>query len=76
MEHSPIVSEKVVVVAALVRIRAEWEQAAQGISLIDVHGSVGLMLADFTEAIGLTGEERTQVLGDGLSHELHELIYQ
>jgi hypothetical protein len=35
-------------------------------SLIDVSASVGLMLFDFTNRLGLTPEEQVQVLGEQL----------
>ena len=50
-------------------LRQEWEQAADGDSLINVPASVGLLLFDVTTRLGLTQEEQTQVLGDQLFRE-------
>jgi hypothetical protein len=58
------------VIDALTQIRQEWEQAADGQSLVDIQGSVGLLFADFAVAIGLTPEETRHVFGDNLSREL------
>jgi hypothetical protein len=50
-------------------LRQEWEGRADGDSLIDLSGSVGLMLFDVTALLGLTPEEQTAVLGDRLYQE-------
>jgi len=50
-------------------LRQEWEQAADGDSLINVPTSVGLLLFDVTARLGLTQEEQAQVLGDQLFRE-------
>ena len=50
-------------------LRQEWEQAADGDSLINVPASVGLLLFDVTARLGLTQEEQAQVLGDQLFRE-------
>jgi hypothetical protein len=54
------------IVASLTGMREEWEETAEGKSLVDMKGSVGLLLFDFISAIGLTQEERDQVLGASL----------
>jgi hypothetical protein len=59
------------VVSALMRIRHEWEDGAQGISLIDMDGSVGYILYDFTQLLGLTEEETRLALG-ALWEEIQE----
>ena len=50
-------------VEALGRIRAEWEEAAEGEPLIAVEGSVGLILADLALGVGLNPEEMIRALG-------------
>ena len=45
------------VVEALLIIRKEWEEAAQGERLDFVEGSVGLLLQDVVRGIGLTPQE-------------------
>jgi hypothetical protein len=41
------------VIAALTTIRQEWEEAADGQPLEEVYGSVGLLLNDIAQSIGL-----------------------
>ena len=64
------------VIDALTQIRQEWEQAADGQSLVDVQGSVGLLFADVAVAIGLTPEETKHVFGANLSGELTNWFHQ
>ncbi len=45
--------ERQQVIAALNTIRQEWEQAADGQPLEEMYGSVGLLLNDIAQAIGL-----------------------
>ena len=58
------------VVTALTRLREEWQEAADGESLIDVDGNVALLLADVAMSIGLSTVEQVQVLGHELAQEL------
>ena len=51
-------------IEALARLRAEWQEAANGRPLADVQGSVGLILADVVAALELLPEEAAQVLGN------------
>jgi hypothetical protein len=62
------------VVQALSKIRAEWEEAADGVSLSQIPGSVGMLLADIATAIGLTSEEQVQALGIDLASELKNIM--
>ena len=62
------------VLAALAKIREEWEVAADGEPLTDLEASVGLLLADLAMAIGLTPEEQTQALGLELANELQGIL--
>ena len=64
-----IFPEKENVMENLSILRQEWEQAADGVSLINIPASVGLLLFDVTTRLGLTQEEQTQVLGDQLFNE-------
>jgi|WetSurMetagenome_2_1015567.scaffolds.fasta_scaffold10698_2 hypothetical protein len=56
-------------VAALATIRKEWEQAAEGESLVQIQASVGLLLLDVTARLGLNQEEQKSVLGTRLCRE-------
>jgi hypothetical protein len=62
------------VVEALARFRREWEQAAEGESLVDIQGSVGLMLADLVIALALRPSVQVQVLGSELYEELQSIL--
>ncbi|GAB4416736.1 MAG: hypothetical protein Kow002_02760 [Anaerolineales bacterium] len=55
-------------------LRQEWEAAAGADSLLNVTASVGMLLLDMTNALGLTPEERSIVLGSRLNHEAFALI--
>jgi len=61
--------DRQVMLEGLSVLRQEWEGRANGDSLIDLSGSVGLMLFDVTALLGLTPEEQTVVLGDRLYQE-------
>ncbi len=62
------------VVQGLERTRLEWEQAADGESLLNLETNVGLLLADLTAAIGLTPEEKALALGSQLVGELQNTL--
>jgi hypothetical protein len=47
----------------LTQLRQEWQEAAHGAPLVDVRGSVGLILADVVGAMDLLPEEAARVLG-------------
>ena len=64
----------VAVLEGLERTRLEWEQAADGESLLNMETNVGLLLADVTAAIGLTPEEKVFVLGAELLDELQDTL--
>ncbi len=64
-----VMPDRAFALANLSVLRQEWEQAADGDSLINVPASVGLLLFDVTARLGLTQEEQTQVLGDELFRE-------
>lgn len=54
----------------LAALRAEWQAACEGVSLLEVECSVGYLLNDVTNAIGLSPCDREVVLGAELLHEL------
>ena len=62
-------------VQAIMNIRHEWEEAAGGVSLVEVNGSVGYLLADVAVALGLTGNELKLALGD-IALELADVLRQ
>jgi hypothetical protein len=58
------------IISALANIAEQWQEAAEGESLVDVQTSVGLLLFDVLLAIGLNREEQETVLGAGLRREV------
>jgi len=44
-------------IQAIKMLRGEWEEAAQGIPLDKINGSVGMMLDDIARLLGLSPEE-------------------
>jgi hypothetical protein len=62
------------IIDVLTKLRQEWEQAAEGENLVELDGSVGLLLADLAIAIGLTPEEQVQALGADLVNELQGML--
>jgi hypothetical protein len=68
--HNP----KIQIVSALSTMREEWQQAAQGISLLQMEANVGLILADLVHSLGLSAQEQTQVLGQELFAEMQEIL--
>lgn len=63
--------DRVKAVGAIMQVRHEWEEAAQGDSLLQVNGCVGYLLADVAAGLGLSNEELQLALGpiaDDLKH--------
>ena len=54
-----------------------WQESAQGEgkSLIDVEGSVGLILYDVVEALRLPPQQQQAILGSALYVEIMEYLY-
>jgi len=52
-------------IEGLTRMRQEWQDAANGAPLNGVQTSVGLLLLDVVNAIGLLPEEAALVMGEG-----------
>jgi hypothetical protein len=61
-------------VAALTHLCQEWQQAANGISLVHVEASVGMLLADIAMSLGLTSIEQLQVFGADLAGEIEYIL--
>ena len=59
-------SERIRIILALAEFRKEWQQAADGGSLLKVESPVGLVLADLVDRLELTSQERYAVLGGKL----------
>ncbi len=67
------ISEKTRLVLALSQFREEWQVAVNGGSLLKVEAPVGLLLADITDRLELTSQERHVVLGGKLINEVDAL---
>ena len=61
-------------VTTLSRIRQEWQDAADGKSLVEVEGNMGMLLADLLNGIGLGTSEQVQVLGKDLFQEIQDFL--
>ena len=62
------------VIGALTQIRQEWQDAANGNSLLETEGNVGLILADMINHLHLPSETQATILGNELFHELQDLL--
>ena len=61
-------------IATLSTFRQEWQEAADGKSLIETEGNVGLILADLVNSFGLSTQEQSLVLGGELFEEMREVL--
>jgi hypothetical protein len=65
------INTKEQIVLAIAKLRQEWQEAAlDGESLVQVKGSVGLILADLVKALELSSIECAEALGVELANEL------
>jgi hypothetical protein len=62
------------IVNALAALRQEWQQAAEGASLLELDANIGFMLADLVTSLGLSDQEQTLVLGSELYAELRTIL--
>lgn len=61
------------VINAISQICKEWQQAVENRTLLEVQGSVGLLLVDLVVAFGLTPNEQQTVLGVDFFEEIEVL---
>ena len=73
MLQAPLIS-RFQVISVLTRIRQEWETAAEGQSLLDVEGNIGMLLGDMVNALALTTDEQSVVLGSNLCEEMQKVL--
>ncbi len=64
------------VVESLARLRKEWQPVTDGEGLIDVDGSIGLLLGDVVMMLALSHNEDEAVLGTKLRRGLIEFLRQ
>ena len=62
-EQEVLLPLRMKVIESLAKFRQEWQILADGQNLLDVQVSVGLILADITNRLELTEQERVVVLG-------------
>lgn len=62
------------IVNALTALRQEWQQAAEGASLLELDANIGFMLADLVTSLGLSDQEQVLVLGSELYAELRTIL--
>ena len=62
------------IVQSLAEFRREWETHAEDKSLIDIDASVGLLLSDIAERLGLSLQERHVLLGGKLAKQINVFI--
>jgi hypothetical protein len=74
MAQNTVQPPQVELVPTLAKLRYEWQQAANGESLLDMDANVGLMLADIVNSLGLTPQEQARVLGKELLGELSAML--
>jgi hypothetical protein len=58
-------------VQALADFRREWQKAAPGKNLVEVEASVGLILTDIADRLGLNPQERYAILGGKLINHVN-----
>lgn len=63
------------IVNTLSRIRQEWQEATGSVSLIEVEGNMGMLLADLINGLDLGPAEQIQVLGGDLYQEMQDFLY-
>jgi len=67
---------RVKAVESLAKFRQEWEEISEGESLLEVTVPVGLFLADITDQLELTPQERHVILGKLLISEIKGFLSQ
>lgn len=63
------------IISTLTHLRQEWQEATDGVSLLETSGNMGLILADLINGFGLNTEDQRQILGTELFHELADFLY-
>lgn len=67
-------NETIQVIGALTLIRQEWQDAANGNSLLEIEGNVGLMLADRINHLHLPSDLQAKVLGNELFQDVQDFL--
>jgi len=61
-------------IGTLANLRKEWQTAAGNASLLSMRGSVGLILADLVNGLGLPTDIQIEILGADLFQEVQEKL--
>lgn len=67
---------KTLVMEALTQYREEWQEVADGESLLDVESPVGLILSDVADRLNLDAKERQAMLGGKLNRQVKAFLSQ
>ena len=67
-------SEQTPIIETLTTIRTEWELVADGKSLLNLEGSVGLILFDIVIRLNIPVDEQRFLLGSTLFEEIAEFV--
>ena len=62
------------IISTLTHLRLEWQEATNGISLLETDGKIGFVLADLINGLGLDVDEQSQILGNDLFLELKDFL--
>jgi|APIni6443716594_1056825.scaffolds.fasta_scaffold1535803_1 hypothetical protein len=57
-------------IGALANLRKEWQSAAGDTSLLSIPGSVGLILVDLLNGLGMSTDVQIEILGAELFQEV------
>jgi len=74
MLQMPPTTNRPQLISVLSTLRQEWQEAAQGRSLLEVEGNVALMLADLVNSFDLATHEQSQVLGPELFSQVQDML--
>lgn len=67
-------SDQTPIIETLTTIRTEWELVADGKSLLNLEGSVGLILFDIVTRLNIPVDEQQFLLGSALFEEVAEFV--
>ncbi|MBX3039038.1 MAG: hypothetical protein KF758_19155 [Anaerolineales bacterium] len=62
------------IIDVLIKVRQEWELVAEGKSLLNHEGRVGLLLFDIVTKLNISTEDQRYLLGSSLFDEVTDFI--
>ena len=74
MDLSP--SYRVKALEAIAEFRQDWEEIAEGKSLLNLEAPIGLLLSDIADRLELSPQERFVFLGETLIEEIEVFMKQ